>query len=181
MPRTDGGSRGSIYGMFMYTVHGKWYVVHGTWYMVNGTWLLSQSIFDGSSRVRLFSVSVGNFVYLISFDNTIYITDIGIAGAHVLPPHVGSIFIFTCLAAVVLVYIAYFIGGRRQIYLPPLPICLNYDLQSHRSYIDLRNTYNICIKQFCICFSSWAWAFYEPIKRRARTAKRSQIVYKLVL
>lgn len=73
-------------------------MVRGTWYMVNSTWLLSQSIFDGS-RVRLFSVSVGNFVYLISFDNTIYITDMD--RSHVLPPHVGSIFIFTCLAAVV--------------------------------------------------------------------------------
>lgn len=84
-------------------------MVRSTWYMVNSTWLLSQSIFDGS-RVRLFSVSVGNFVYLISFDNTIYITDMDRSSCAAALRRVDIYFYLSGRSS--LVYIAYFIGGR---------------------------------------------------------------------
>lgn len=63
--------------MFMYTVHCTWYV----WYMVHGTWYV---VAIAIVHIRWQQAGLGYFqyfswafVYLISFDNTIYITDMG--------------------------------------------------------------------------------------------------------
>lgn len=75
---------------------GTWYMVHGTWYVVAIAIVHIRWQQAGLGYFQYFSWA---FVYLISFDNTIYITDMG--STHAVGRSVRSIFIFTCLAAVV--------------------------------------------------------------------------------
>lgn len=114
---------------------GTWYMVHGTWYVVRGSH--SHSTYTmAAGRVRLFSVFQLGFCLSYKFRQYDLYHGYGIDSCAV-GRSVRSIFIFTCLAAVVqfILHTSQVVADRSL----PLPLSHAFHIPLRRLNYDFRS------------------------------------------